>query len=200
MFFRVYLCGNFLKGSYMTAGEFRAGSIFKMDDVFYTVVDSTRVQQPRMVAFVRATIKNLETGATQEKRFNVGDHFPDVSLTRKQMQFLYNEGTVYHFMDPETFDQVAVDEVKVADALVYNVEGVLFTFVYADEKLISVTPPTFVVMTVTEAPPATAGDTARAALKNATLETGLVVKVPMFVNAGDKIKVDTRTGTYSERA
>ncbi|MCL2850762.1 MAG: elongation factor P [Firmicutes bacterium] len=184
----------------MTAGEFKPGSIFKMDDVFWTVVSSTRVQQPRMVAFVRAMLKNLETGQSVEKRFNTGDHFPDVALTRVSMQFLYNEGSVYHFMNPETFDQIPVDEVKVSDAMKYNTEGVLFTFVYADEKLLSVTPPTFVVMEVVEAPPATAGDTARSALKNAKLETGIEVKVPMFVNTGDKIKVDTRTGEYAERA
>jgi len=184
----------------MTAGEFRPGSIFKMDDVFWTVVSAQRVQQPRMVAFVRAMLKNLETGANMEKRFNTGDHFPDVALTRVSMQFLYNEGSVYHFMNPETFDQIPVDEVKVADAMKYNTEGVLFTFVYADEKLLSVTAPTFVVMEVIEAPPATAGDTARSALKNAKVETGIEVKVPMFVNTGDKIKVDTRTGEYAERA
>ena len=184
----------------MVAGDFRAGSIFKMDGNYYFVVESTHVQQPRMAAFVRAKIKNLETGAVQEKRFNTGEHFPDVDFGRKDMQFLYNEGEVYHFMHPETFEQEAVSKKLVEDALKYNVEGVLFTFTTADEKLISVTPPTFVVMTVEETPPAVAGDTARNALKSATCEGGLVVKVPMFVNSGDRIKVDTRDGTYVERA
>ena len=184
----------------MQAGDFRTGSIFKMEGSFFQVVESQHIQQPRMAAFVRAKIKNLETLAVQEKRFNVGDVFPNVSLTRRDMQFLYNEGKVYHFMDGETFDQVAVDEKMVADAMLYNTEGILFTFTYADEKLISVTAPTFVVMTITECPPAVAGDTARAALKNATLESGMTVKVPMFVNSGDKVKIDTRTGTYVERA
>ncbi|MCL2755700.1 MAG: elongation factor P [Firmicutes bacterium] len=184
----------------MNAGDFRAGSIFKMENQFYQVVESQHIQQPRMAAFVRAKIKNLETGASQEKRFNVGDHFPDVSLTRREMQFLYNEDTVYHFMEAETFEQVAVDQRLVEDAMQYATDGVLFTFTYADEKLLAVSPPTFVVLVVTESPPAAAGDTARAALKNATLETGIVVKVPMFVNTGDKIKVDTRTGAYVERA
>jgi len=88
----------------------------------------------------------------------------------------------------------------VSDAMLYNSDGILFTFTYADEKLIGVAAPTFVVMTVTECPPAVAGDTARSALKNATLESGMIVKVPMFVNSGDKVKIDTRTGTYVERA
>ena len=184
----------------MIAGDFRPGSIFKMDNYFYQVVESQHIQQPRMAAFVRAKIKNLETSAVQEKRFNTGDHFPDVSLTRREMTFLYNEGKVYHFMDAETFEQIPVDEKMVADAMVYNTEGIAYTFTFADDKLIAVSPPTFVIMTVTEAPPAAAGDTARAALKNATLESGMVIKVPMFVNTGDKVKVDTRTGTYAERA
>ena len=184
----------------MTANEFRSGSIFKMEDKFFQVIESQQIQQPRMAAFVRAKIRNMETGAVQEKRFNTGDHFPDVALTRTEMQFLYNEGTVYHFMDGETFEQVAVDHKMVADAKKYNTEGLLFTFIYADEKLIQVSAPTFVVLTVAECPPAVAGDTARNALKNATLETGLVIKVPMFVNQGDRVKVDTRTDAYVERA
>jgi len=184
----------------MVAGDFRAGHIFKMDNKFWFVVSSTHVQQPRMAAFVRAKIKDLETGAVQEKRFNTGEHFPDVDFGRKEMQFLYNEGEVYHFMDPETFEQEAVSKKLVEDALIYNVDGVLFTFTTADEKIISVTPPTFVVMTITECPPAVAGDTARNAMKTATVEGGLEIKVPMFVNSGDKVKVDTRDGTYVERA
>jgi len=184
----------------MTAGDFRTGSIFKMEGAFYQVVESTHVQQPRMAAFVRAKIRNMETGAVQEKRFNVTDHFPNVDLTRKEMQFLYNEGKVYHFMDAETFEQIPVDERLVLDAMRFAVDGVNFTFTYADDKLIAVSAPTFVVMSVTESPPSVAGDTARAALKTAKLETGMEIKVPMFVNTGDKVKVDTRTGTYVERA
>ena len=184
----------------MQAGDFRAGSIFKMEGNFYQVVESQHIQQPRMAAFVRAKIRNLENGTVQEKRFNVSDVFPNVSLTRREMQFLYSEGKVYHFMDAETFEQTAVDSAMVEDAMQYNTDGILFTFTYADEKLIGVAAPTFVVLTVSECPPAVAGDTARAALKNATMETGIIVKVPMFVNSGDRIKVDTRTGTYAERA
>lgn len=184
----------------MTAGEFRNGSIFKMDNIFFQVVEFQHVQQPRLAPIVKARIRNMETGSVLEKRFNVGDRFPDVQLTRREMQFLYNEDKVYHFMDAETFDQIPVNEGMVVDALRYNVEGITFTFTYADDKLIGVVAPNFVVMTVIECPPAVAGDTARAALKNATVENGLVVKVPMFVNAGDKIKVDTRTGGYVERA
>ena len=184
----------------MEAGKFRAGTLFKMEGHFYRVVEAQNIQQPRMAAFVRAKIKNIETGAVQEKRFNVGDHFPDVDMTRRQMQFLYNEDKVYYFMDPETFEQEPVDKALVEDALLYHADGTTYTFESADGKLISVTPPTFVVLTITECAPSVAGDTARNALKNATLESGLEIKVPMFVNNGDKVKVDTRDGTYVERA
>jgi len=184
----------------MQAGDLRAGSMFQMEGNIYTVVESAHIQQPRMAAFVRAKIKNIETGAVQEKRFNVGENLADVQLTRRDMQFIYNEGTVYYFMDPETFEQIPVDYKLVQDAIKYNTEGVLFTFLSVDEKIISVTPPTFVVLTIVECPPSVAGDTARNALKNAKLETGIEIKVPMFVNNGDRVKVDTRNGTYSERA
>jgi len=184
----------------MQAGDFKAGTIFKMENNYYIVVESQHIQQPRMAAFVRAKIKNMANGAVQEKRFNTGDHVQDVSLTRVEMQFLYNEDKVYHFMNAETFDQVAVDYAMVHEAMQYATDGVLFTFTYADDKLLAVSAPTFVVLTVSECPPAVAGDTARAALKNATLETGIIVKVPMFVNSGDKVKVDTRTASYVERA
>jgi elongation factor P len=184
----------------MQAGDFRAGSIFEMEGNIYLVVESAHIQQPRMAAFVRAKIKNIETGAVQEKRFNVGENFADVQMTRREMQFIYNEDKVYYFMDPESFEQIPVDYAMVSDAMKYNTDGILFTFLYAGEKLISVTPPTFVTLTITECPPSVAGDTARNALKNATLETGLEIKVPMFVNNGDRVKVDTRNGSYSERA
>ena len=184
----------------MEAGKFRAGTLFKMEGAFYKVIESQNVQQPRMAAFVRAKIKNIETGAVQEKRFNVGDHFPDVDMSRKQMQFLYNEGNVYYFMDPETFEQEPVDKALVEDALKYHADGTIYTFESADGKLINVTPPTFVVLAITECAPSVAGDTARNALKSAKLESGIEVKVPMFVNNGDKVKVDTRNGAYVERA
>jgi elongation factor P len=122
------------------------------------------VKQARAAAFIRAKIRNLETNNVQERRFNVDDHFPDVGLLRREMQFLYDEGKIYHFMDAESFEQIAVDERMVADAMTYNTEGVLFTFTYADGKLIAVAPPTFVVMVVADSPPSVAGDTARSAL------------------------------------
>jgi len=184
----------------MEAGKFRNGSIFRMEGSTYVVLEYSHIQQPRLAPFVRAKIKNVETGAVQEKRFNVGDYFDDVELTRRQMQFSYNVDTIYTFMDSETFDQVDVDANLVKDAMQYHTDGASYTFTLLDDKVIGVTPETFVILTVTETEPSVAGDTARSAMKNAKLESGITVKVPMFVNNGDRIKVDTRNGTYAERA
>ncbi|MDR3021419.1 MAG: elongation factor P [Clostridiales bacterium] len=183
----------------MTAGEFRAGSIFKMDNKFYQVVESLHVSQPRMAAFVRAKIKNVENGAVQEKRFNVGDYFPEVDFVRKDLLFSYEDGNIVHFVDGETWEETIVDKTLAQDALKYNQEGIAFTFTSVDGKIISIAPPTFVVLTVTQTDPSTAGDTVKNALKPATMETGININVPMFVNSGDKIKVDTRDGSYVSR-
>jgi elongation factor P len=186
----------------MKAADFRANSLFKMDGSFYRVVESQRVQQPRMAAFVRAKIKNIETGAVQEKRFNTGDIFPDIEITKREMQFSYADGDLYYFVDTETWEPVPVNRSMAQDALLYNNEAneTLYTFDYADGKLLGINPPTFVVLTVTETEPSVAGDTARNAMINAVLESGLNIKVQMFVNVGDKVRVDTRTASYVERA
>jgi len=186
----------------MRAKDFRTNTIFKMDGNFYRVVETATIQQPRMVAFVRARIKNLETGGVQEKRFNTDDVFPNVDMTRKEMQFSYEDGGLFYFMDLETCDLIPVNSDMCEDALRFNTDAneITFNFDYADGKLLSITPPTFVVLMVAETEPAVAGDTARSAMKNAKLESGLEVKVPMFVTNGDRVKVDTRDGTYSERA
>jgi len=184
----------------MEAGKFRAGTMFKMDGHFYRVVSYEHIQQPRLAPIVRARIKNLETGAVQERRFSTTDYFPDVSMERAEMQFLYSEGTVYYFMHPETFEQVPVDKKLVEDAMQYHTDGTIYTFESADGKLMNVSPPTFVALTVVETEPSVAGDTARNAMKNAKLESGLEIKVPMFVSSGDRVKVDTRDATYAERA
>jgi len=173
-----------------------------MDGHFYRVVESAKIQQPRMVAFVRAKIKNLETGAVQEKRFNTDDIFPNVDMTRKEMQFSYEDGGLFYFMDLETCDLVPVNADMCENALQYNTDAneITFSFEYADGKLLNISPPTFVALTVTQTEPAVAGDTARSAMKHAKLESGLDVMVPMFVKTGDRVKVDTRDGTYQERA
>lgn len=184
----------------MEAGKFRSGTIFKMDGAAFQVVEYSHIQQPRLAPFVRAKIKNIENGAVQEKRFNVSDYFEEVALTYRQMQFSYNVDNVYTFMDNETFEQYDVDFSICKDAMQYHTDGTDYTVTFLDEKIISITAPTFVVLTVINTEPSVAGDTARNAMKNAELESGISVRVPMFVNNGDRVKVDTRNATYVERA
>ena len=186
----------------MKASEFRANSIFKMEGRIYRVIDSQRVQQPRMAAFVRAKIKDIENGAMQEKRFNTDDMFPDVEITRREMQFSYPDGDIFYFVDTETWEPVPVNRAMAEEALIFNNEAneTLYNFEYADgTKLLGIIPPTFVTLRVVETEPSVAGDTARSAMKNAKLESGLVIKVQMFINTGDKVRVDTRTSTYVDR-
>lgn len=171
------------------------------DGKFFRVVECQKVQQPRLAAFLRAKIKNIETGAVQEINFKMTETFEDLEIARRLMKFSYVDGDLYYFMEEETFETIPVAANMAKEALRFNNEesDVVYTFEYANGKLLSITPPTFVVLRVTETEPSVAGDTARNALKNATLESGLTVKVQMFINIGDKVKVDTRDGSYVER-
>jgi len=187
----------------MKAGDLKSGTLFKMDGKFFRVVECQKVQQPRLAAFLRAKIKNIETGAVQEINFKMVETFEDVEVERRYLKFSYADGDLYYFIEEETWESVPVSAKDAKEALLYNSEeegGTIYTFEYANGKLLSISPPTFVVLRVTETEPSVPGDTARNALKNATLDSGLVVRVQMFVNTGDKIKVDTRTGEYVERA
>jgi elongation factor P len=145
---------------------------------------------------------NIETKAALELNFKPTETIEECETSKRYFKFSYADGDLYYFMEEETFELVPVSAEDAKDALLYNSEedgGIIYTFEYADGKLLSITPPTFVILKVTETEPAVAGDTARNTLKNATLDTGLVVKVQMFVSTGDKVKVDTRTGEYVER-
>jgi len=186
----------------MKAGDFKAGAVFRYEGKVCKVISAAPIQQPRLAAFMRTKFKNIETGQVLEENFGMGDFFPDVDLTRTQMQFSYEDGGLFYFMDLATCDLVPVDRDMCEHALVYNSEEnpTEFTFEYADGKLYNIAPPNFVVLTVVDTEAAVAGDTARSALKNAKLDSGLEVKVPMFVVSGDKVKIDTRDGTYSARA
>jgi len=185
----------------MQAGDFKSGSIFLMDGHFYRVVSCQQVQQPRLAAFMRAKIKNIETGAVQERNFKMGDSFGDVEITSRYMKFSYADGDLYYFTEEETWESVPVAARDAKEALLYNNEdeGTVFTFEYANGKLLGINPPTFVVLRVVDTAPAVAGDTARNALKTAKLESGLEVKVQMFITVGDRVRIDTRTGEYCER-
>jgi elongation factor P len=187
----------------MEAKQLRPGKIFKMDGVIYQVVDYEFRQQPRLAAAISAKIKNIKTGAISVENFKGNPNLEEVVSTKKEMQFSYTDGDIYYFMDPETFDLIPVNKSLAENAIKFNDpdgEGITCTINYLDDAILSVEAPTFVTLSVTETEPSIAGDTARNALKNAVLSSGISVKVPMFINSGDRIRVDTRTLTYVDRA
>ena len=166
----------------------------------YAILDYQRVKPGKGGAFVRTKMRNLITGYIHEETFRSGEKFDDPSVERRKMQYLYREGGIYFFMDQETFDQVGLNEDQLTDVLNFLKEEVIYDVLYFFEKPISVTPPLFMELTIVESQPGVRGDTAQGgATKPATLETGLVLQVPLFVDEGEKIKVDTRTSAYMER-
>lgn len=183
----------------MTISDLRIGSTFELEGKLYVVVEYQHVSRPRLAALIKTKLKNVETGQVIERNFSPNDAVGQVSLERKDMQFSYQDGGLYYFMDTQTFDIIPLDAELVADTMKYVVDQTVVTISYANGKIISVSPPLFVDLQIVECEPAVAGDTSKTAYKPATLETGLVVKVPLFVNADDKIRVDTRTGEYVER-
>jgi len=187
----------------MEAKSLRPGKLFKMDGVVYEVIDYEFRQQPRLAAAISAKIRNIKTGAISVENFKGNPVLEDVEVEKKELQFSYSDGEIVHFMDMETYEDIPVNRDLCEASLKYNDENgesIVCTFNYIDGKIASIVPPTFVVLEVTETEPSVAGDTARNALKNAKLSSGLETKVPMFVNNGDKIRVDTRTGAYVDRA
>jgi elongation factor P len=184
----------------ISAGDFKKGLTFEMDGDIYVVVDFQHVKPGKGSAFVRAKIKNIITGSTVERTFNPTEKFPKAHIETKEMQYLYNDGTLYYFMDPESFEQIPLGLDKVEEAIKYIKENMNATIKFYKGEAFSVAAPNFVELEITECEPGVKGDTATGATKPATLETGAVVNVPLFVNLGDVIRVDTRTGEYMERA
>ena len=184
----------------IVAGDFRKGATFEMEEKIYTVVDFQHVKPGKGSAFVRTKIKNIVTGQVLERTFNPGDKYPIAVIETKEMQYLYNEGGLYYFMDTETYDQVPFNKDQVEDAMQYVVENMTATIQFYKGVAFSVVPPNFVELTIVECEPGVQGDTSKAGEKPAKLETGLNIRVPLFVNNGERVRVDTRTGTYMERA
>ena len=183
----------------ITAGDFRKGVTFEMEGNIYLVVDFLHVKPGKGSPFVRAKIKNIITGQVQERTFNPSDKFQVAVIERKEMQYLYNEGEIYYFMDMETYDQIPLNKSQVEDALNFITENMMATIQFYKGSAFSVEPPLFVELTITDCEPGIQGDTSKAGYKPAKLETGYTLTVPLFVNQGDRIRVDTRTGTYMER-
>lgn len=183
----------------ITAGEFRNGATFELDGQIFQVVEFQHVKPGKGAAFVRTKLKNIVTGATIERTFNPTDKMPKAHIERKDMQYLYNDGDLYYFMDVETYEQMPLSKDQLGDSLMFVKENMTVKILSHKGNVFGIEPPTFVELEITETEPGFKGDTATGATKPATLETGATIKVPLFVNKGDMVRIDTRTGEYMER-
>ncbi len=183
----------------ISTNDFRSGVVVELDGDLYTVVQSQHVKRGRGSAYVRAKVRNLKTGATIERTFNAGERVPLVYLERKTMQYLYAQGGEYVVMDQETYEQVPLRAELLGDAVNYLKENTDVTVVFYEGRPIALELPNAVELEVAETAPGVRGDTVSGSSKPARLETGVSVQVPFFVNVGDRVRVDTRTGEYLER-
>lgn len=183
----------------ISAGDFRNGLTFEYEGNVYQVVEFQHVKPGKGAAFVRTKMKNAMTGAVVERTFNPTEKVEKAHIDRKDMEYLYEDGGLYYFMDPETYEQIPLNADQLGDALKFVMENMTVKILSYKGNVFAVEPPTFVELTVTETEPGVKGNTATNVTKPATVETGAVITVPMFVNEGDKIRIDTRTGEYMER-
>lgn len=184
----------------ISAGDFRKGVTVEIDGQVYNIVDFQHVKPGKGAAFVRTKIKNVMTGAVLERTFNPTDKMSRAHIETRELEYLYNDGTFYYFMDNETYEQLPLEHEQVEDALPYMKENMVAIIRFYQGKAFSVAPPNFVELEIVETEPGARGDTATNVTKPATLETGYTLNVPLFVNTGEKIRIDTRTGEYMERA
>jgi len=182
------------------ASDFRKGNTFQINGEPHVVLDFQHVKPGKGAAFVRTKYRNILTGATREEAFNPNDKFPKAHIESKQMQYLYSDGELYYFMDQETFDQVPLMADVVEDALKYIRENDMASIKFYNGNAFLVEAPNFVNLKVIETEPGVKGDTATNVTKAATVETGAVVQVPIFIEEGEIIQIDTRTGEYLSRA
>lgn len=184
----------------ISAGEFRNGMTFEMDGNVLSIVEFQHVKPGKGAAFVRTKIRNVITGAVIERTFNPTEKFPTAFVDRRDMQYLYSDGNLYYFMDSETYEQQPIDASKLSDNFKFVKENTDVKVLSYKGNVFGVEPPYFVELEITETDPGFKGDTATNATKPAVLETGAEIKVPLFLEQGDMIRVDTRTGEYMERA
>ena len=184
----------------ISAGDFRNGVTFEMDGQVMQVVEFQHVKPGKGSPFVRTKMKNVITGAVVETSFNPTAKFENATVDRKSMEFSYADGNLFYFMDPESYELIPIDQSKLGDSFRFVKENMECTIMSYKGNVFNVDPPNFVELVVTKTDPGFAGNTATNALKPATVETGAEIKVPLFVNEGDKLKIDTRTSEYLERA
>ena len=184
----------------ISAGDFRNGVTFEMDGNVVSIIEFQHVKPGKGAAFVRTKIRNVITGAVTEKTFNPNDKYPTAFIERKDMQYLYQDGDLYYFMDNETYEQIPISAKVLGDNFKFVKENMECKVLSYKGNVFGVEPPTFVELEVVKTDPGFKGDTATNATKPATLETGAEIKVPLFINEGEMIRIDTRTGEYMERA
>ncbi|MBP5266415.1 MAG: elongation factor P [Lachnospiraceae bacterium] len=183
----------------ITAGDFRNGVTIEIDDKVCQIIEFQHVKPGKGAAFVRTKLKDIKNGGVVERSFRPTEKFPTAHIDRKDMQYLYNDGDLYYFMDVETYDQISLNEDEIGDSLKFVKENEMCKICSHKGSVFAVEPPLFVELEITDTEPGFKGDTATGATKPATVETGASVNVPLFVNQGDVIKIDTRTGEYLSR-
>jgi elongation factor P len=183
----------------ISTNQFRNGSAIRVDGKRFTILHFQHVKPGKGGAFVRTRLRNIDTGAVIEKTFRAGEKLESIRTESRPMTYLYRDGEIFYFMDSETFDQIAVQEDVMGEAAGYIVPNGAVSVLSADGEVVSVEPPAHVDLEVAETDPGLKGDTATGGSKPATLETGVVVQVPLFVNLGDRVRVDTRTNEYLTR-
>lgn len=183
----------------ITAGDFRNGMTFEEDGNVMQIIEFQHVKPGKGAAFVRTKVKNVITGSVVEKTYNPSAKFPTAFVERKDMQYSYSDGELYHFMDQETYEDVPVNASDVGDNFKFVKEEMMCKVLSYKGKVFGVEPPNFVELQVTQTDPGFAGNTATNATKPATLETGAEIRVPLFIDEGELIRIDTRTGEYMER-
>ncbi len=184
----------------ITAGDFRNGVTFEMDGNVVSIIEFQHVKPGKGAAFVRTKIRNVITGTVTEKTFNPNDKFPTAFIERRDCEYLYNDGELFYFMDTETYEQTPINEDVLGDNFKFVKENMVCKVLSYKGNVFGVEPPNFVELQVTQTEPGVKGDTATNVTKPATLETGAEVKVPIFIDEGEMIRIDTRTGEYMERA
>lgn len=183
----------------ISAGEFKNGVTFELDGQVFRIVEFQHVKPGKGAAFVRTRLKNVMTGGVVERTFNPTEKYPKAQIERRDMQYLYNDGGLYYFMDTESYEQIPLNLEQLGDALKFVKENMMVKILSYKGNVFGVEPPTFVELEVTHTEPGFKGDTATGGTKPATVETGAIIQVPLFVEIGNVIKIDTRTETYIER-
>ena len=184
----------------ISAGEFRNGVTFELDGDVVSIVEFQHVKPGKGAAFVRAKIRNVITGSVTERTFNPNDKYQPAFVERKDMQYLYQDDNLYYFMDTETFEQIPIGADVLGDNFKFVKENMICKVLSYKGNVFGIEPPNFVELQIVDTDPGFKGDTATNATKPATLETGAEIKVPLFIDNGEIIRIDTRTGEYMSRA